>query len=84
MIKLICIEPSRGDAYKKAKARLNKVGYKCGYFSWYVDAKMVPTRLLKNLNGVAIINLDGRITMNSITRAISDVENLAKAKKESR
>lgn len=72
MIKLITIESPRGEAYKKAKARLNKVGYKCGYYSWYVDANKMPTRLLKNVNGVTIITLDGRITMSSIINALEE------------
>ena len=66
MIKLVCLEPSRGEAYKKAVACLERVGQKCGYYSWYVEAKKVPVRLLKKVKAVTVINLDGRITMKSL------------------
>lgn len=65
MIKFVCLEPSRGEAYKKAVARLNKVGHKCGYYSWYVEAKLVPVRLLKKVKAVTVIGL-GRLTMKTI------------------
>jgi len=72
VIKLVCLEPSRGEAYKQAVARLEKVGHKCGYYSWYVDAKNVPVRLLKKVKAVTVISLDGRITMKSIKVAYKE------------
>jgi hypothetical protein len=66
MIKLICFESPRGDAYKRAAARLNKVGHKCGYYSWYVDVKHIPTRLLGPLKDCVVVVSLGRITMRAI------------------
>lgn len=73
MIKHVTIEITSGKAYYNVKKQLDKVALKCGYFSWYVDTKKFPLRLLKPIQQhVTVINIDGRATLASLKRSMEE------------
>lgn len=69
MIQHVTVEPCKRSA--AFTAHFDKVGVKCGWYSWYVNAKDVPKDLKEKLGDWAnVIDLDGRMTLNSVRKAM--------------